>query len=162
VSRAKRLGKLEERYAKAERARNIGINIVWTTPGAAPEPMGSGKPRAVRISLTPASAPTPSWLGADALEPEPDSAAPAPPKPRGQRPLPPTQEEREAADAELARRWAAGMWVGSPEFVPAAALSHLRVFRAPTANRPAGGAAGAAARRAGVMASLFDKLRDYR
>lgn len=36
---------------------------------------------------------------------------------RGQRPLPPTEETREAAEAELARRWAAGTWVGSPEFV---------------------------------------------
>jgi hypothetical protein len=135
VSRAKRLGKLEQAAAEKVRARDLAVSIRWTTPdgGAAEILPSSARPPVMTLLLTRSDPPVraPGWLDADAPlasierparrgQRRLDSDTAPEPKPvrrRGQRPPPPTEQEMEAARAELTRRWANGTWVGAPEMV---------------------------------------------
>jgi hypothetical protein len=111
VNKHRRLAKLEEQRAKAERAAQFpAIRITWDTsvPEVSPEGSG-GKPRALTMHLHPGSEamPAPAWMG-DEAEPVP-SAQPAP---RGQRPRRPTVEEQAAAIEVLRERARRGTFAG--------------------------------------------------
>ena len=87
MSRAKRLGKLEELRAQAERAKRLPAIHIHLTGGARTEPSA------------------PAWPGS-AAEPAPS----VPPAPRGQRPRPPSPEEQAEALETLRQRAKVGKY----------------------------------------------------
>ena len=112
MSRAKRLGKLEQAAAERVRAHDLAaVRIQWVTPdGVAEIPPSSSRPPAMTISLTrsdDAPVPAPEWLDHDT--PTVPTERPAL---RGQRPRQPTEDERAAAIETLRERARRGTFAG--------------------------------------------------
>jgi len=114
MSRAKRLGRLEQVAAEKVRAGDLPISIQWVTPdGVAESPQSSDRPAAVTIWLTlRGDDPAPAPNQADDIVVDAAVAASDQPTSRGQRLRPPTREEQEAARAVLRDRARRGLYLG--------------------------------------------------